>query len=128
MVFPGCPSDVADKLLGRHRGGVGFLSHLRSLRATMSQKSSLPQAASFVSQVLKRDTQCPQRRFSEQLTVCDRGAAKLPEAMVGEDACDARLTGIGTQKGLMHEMHSAQGEITDRPHAEMLFASGGSLA
>ena len=68
------------------------------------------------------------RRFSEQLTVCDRGAAKLPEAMVGEDACDARLTGIGTQKGLMHEMHSAQGEITDRPHAEMLFASGGSLA
>jgi hypothetical protein len=30
--------------------GAGFL------RATMSQKSSLPQAASFVSQVLKRDT------------------------------------------------------------------------
>ena len=34
----------------------GFLSHLRSLRATMSQKSSVPQAVSFVSQVLKRDT------------------------------------------------------------------------
>ena len=31
------------------------LSHLRFLRATMSQKSSVPQAASFVSQVLKRD-------------------------------------------------------------------------
>ena len=37
-----------------HRGGVGFLSHLRSLTATMSQKSSVPQPASFVSVVLKR--------------------------------------------------------------------------
>jgi hypothetical protein len=32
------------------------VAHLRSLRATMSQKSSVPQAISFVSQVLKRDT------------------------------------------------------------------------
>ena len=32
------------------------VAHLRSLRATMSQKSSVPQAVSFVSQVLKRDT------------------------------------------------------------------------
>ena len=31
------------------------VAHLRSLRATMSQKSSVPQAVSFVSQVLKRD-------------------------------------------------------------------------
>jgi len=45
ILLPGCPSDVADKLLGRHRGGVGFLSHLRSLGVTMSQKSSVPQAA-----------------------------------------------------------------------------------
>ena len=55
VVLPGCPPNVADKRLGRRRGGVGFLSHLRSLRATMSQKSSVPQAVSFVSQVLKRD-------------------------------------------------------------------------
>jgi hypothetical protein len=33
-----------------------------SLRATMSQKSSVPQAVSFVSQVLKRDT--PVRAFA----------------------------------------------------------------
>ena len=45
----------AAKRLGRRRGGVGFLSNLRSLRATMSQKSSVPQAVGFVSQVLKRD-------------------------------------------------------------------------
>jgi hypothetical protein len=55
VVLPGCPPDVADKRLGRRRCRVGFLSHLRSLRATMSQKSSVPQAISFVSQVLKRD-------------------------------------------------------------------------
>src|SRR6476469_7029588 len=59
VVLPGCPPDVADKRLGRRRGGVGFLSHLRSLRATMSQKSSVPQAISFVSQVLKRDIEKP---------------------------------------------------------------------
>jgi hypothetical protein len=45
--------DVADKRFGRRWNGVRFLSHLRSLRATMSQKSSVPQAISFVSRVLK---------------------------------------------------------------------------
>src|SRR4029077_5090146 len=55
ILLPGCPSDVADKLLGRHGGGVGFVSHLRSSGATMSQKSSVPQHASFVSWALKRD-------------------------------------------------------------------------
>src|SRR6185312_1712776 len=43
VVLPGCPPDVANKRLGRRRRGVGFLSHLRSARATMSQKSSDPQ-------------------------------------------------------------------------------------
>jgi hypothetical protein len=56
VVLPGCPPDVAHERLGRRRRGVGFLSHLRSLRATMSQKSSVPQAVSFVLQALKRDT------------------------------------------------------------------------
>lgn len=51
ILLAGCPSDVADKLLGRHGGGVGFLSH-RSLGVT---KSSVPQDASFVSWALKRD-------------------------------------------------------------------------
>src|SRR4029079_19146304 len=55
VVPPGCPPDVANKRLGRRRRGGGFLSHLRSVRATMSQKSSDPQAISFVSQPLKRD-------------------------------------------------------------------------
>ena len=37
------PADVLDDLLRRRFHRPGFLSHLRSLRATMSQKSSLPQ-------------------------------------------------------------------------------------
>src|SRR5262245_34417635 len=56
ILLPRRPADVADKLLGRTSGGNGFLSHLRSLAATMSQKSSVPQAAKFVSQALKRDS------------------------------------------------------------------------
>src|SRR5262249_11661216 len=56
ILLPRRPADVADKLLGRTSGGNGFLSHLRSLAATMSQKSSVPQATKFVSQALKRDT------------------------------------------------------------------------
>src|ERR1700745_1284840 len=56
MVLPSCSSDVADNAFRRHGRRLGFLSHLRSLAATMSQKSSLPQAASSVSQVLKRDS------------------------------------------------------------------------
>ena len=40
---------------GALRGLERQMSHLRSLGATMSQKSSVPQAASFVSVVLKRD-------------------------------------------------------------------------
>src|SRR5262249_47810798 len=59
MVLPSCASDVADNAFRRRGRGLGFLSHLRSLAATMSQKSSLPQAASSVSQVLKRDTISP---------------------------------------------------------------------
>src|SRR5262249_18727523 len=31
VVLSGCPPNVADKVLGRHRRRVGFLSHLRSL-------------------------------------------------------------------------------------------------
>src|SRR5262245_316266 len=56
MVLPSCASDVADNAFRRRGRGLGFLSHLRSLAATMSQKSSLPQATSSVSRVLKRDT------------------------------------------------------------------------
>ena len=61
--------------------------------------------------------------------VGDREAAKLPKAVIGEDACDARPTGIGIEKRLTYEMHSPQGEIADQPHAEMVFAGGpkGSL-
>jgi hypothetical protein len=62
------PADVADKLLGRTTGWIGFLSHLRPLAATMSQKSSVPQLDSFVSQVLKQnirpDARPPARRRS----------------------------------------------------------------
>jgi hypothetical protein len=57
ILLPRRPANVADKLLGRTSSGNGFLPHLRSLAATMSQKSSVPQAAKFVSQALKRDIQ-----------------------------------------------------------------------
>jgi hypothetical protein len=50
-LLPRRPADVADKLLGRTTAWIGFLSHL----PTMSQKSSVPQLDSFVSQVLKQD-------------------------------------------------------------------------
>ena len=74
--------------------------------------------------------QCLRRRFSEHRMVGDREAAKLPKAVISEDACDARPIGLGNEKRLTYEMPSPQGEITDRPHAEMVFARGpkGSLA
>ena len=61
--------------------------------------------------------------------VGDREAAKLPKAAIGEDACDARPTGIGIEKRLTYEMHSPQGEVAYRSHCQMFFASGakGSL-
>src|SRR5262249_29588240 len=61
ILLPRRPADVADKLLGRTSGGNGFLSHLRSLAATMSQKSSVPQATKFVSQALKQDRPLPSK-------------------------------------------------------------------
>ena len=56
VTLPRRPADALDDLFGRQVGGVGFLSHLRSLGATMSQKSSIPQAAKSVSRVLVSDS------------------------------------------------------------------------
>src|SRR5215468_1225479 len=78
ILLPRRPADVADKLLGRTSGGNGFLSHLRSLAATMSQKSSVPQAAKFVSQALKRDTR-DQHRMHTLLISSDKDS---------QQACD----------------------------------------
>src|SRR5665213_2233141 len=55
MAFAGCPTDVLHETLGRRFSVCGFLSHLHSLMVTMSQKSSLPQAAKSVSQALMSD-------------------------------------------------------------------------
>ena len=55
MTLAGCPPDVLHDPLGRGFTGHGFLSHLHSLMVTMSQKSSLPQAAKSVSQALTPD-------------------------------------------------------------------------
>src|SRR5262249_28265635 len=65
---------------GRTSGGNGFLSHLRSLAATMSQKSSVPQAAKFVSQALKRDSV---HEFSHRPAEC----LKVFCAAMGFDRC-----------------------------------------
>src|SRR5215471_8935132 len=78
ILLPRRPADVADKLLGRTSGGNGFLSHLRSLAATMSQKSSVPQAAKFVSQALKRDNQdskADQRRLASMKSSIGSGTS-----------------------------------------------------
>jgi len=42
VALAGCSTDAFDDLFGDQGVGVGFLTHLRSLAATMS-KSSLPQ-------------------------------------------------------------------------------------
>ena len=42
--------------------------------------------------------------------------------MLGNDPRDSCLGRISTEQRPPHEVHSAQGEITDWPHAEMLFA------
>jgi hypothetical protein len=52
MALAGCPADVLHNLLRRRFRVPGFLSHLHSLVVTMSQKSSVPQAAKSVSQAL----------------------------------------------------------------------------
>jgi hypothetical protein len=56
LALAGCPTDVLNDPLGRRFTGFGFLSHLHSLMVTMSQKSSLTQAAKSVSQVLMPDS------------------------------------------------------------------------
>src|SRR5580692_8044119 len=58
---------------------AGVELDLRSLRATMSQKSPVPQAVSFVSQVLKRDRM--------------RDAAHVPE--LEKDAASGSMDRVG---------------------------------
>jgi hypothetical protein len=55
MALAGCPRDILHDPLRRRYSLYGLLSHLHSLMVTMSQKSSLPQAAKSVSQVLMPD-------------------------------------------------------------------------
>ena len=56
MAFARCPADVLHDPLRRRFRVLGFLSHLHSLMVTMSQKSSIPQAAKSVSQALIPDS------------------------------------------------------------------------
>src|SRR6187402_2464134 len=62
MPFAGCTADVLHDSLRRRFRMHGFLSHLHSLVVTMSQKSSVPQAAKSVSQALMADSQSAPRR------------------------------------------------------------------
>src|SRR5210317_773747 len=52
MNLTGCAADVFDDLLGLGFLRHGFLAHLRSMKATMSQKPSVPQYAETVPRVL----------------------------------------------------------------------------
>src|SRR5579872_5193866 len=65
--------------------------------------------------------QCLRRRFAENRPVSDGKASKLPEAMVGDNTRDACFARVCTTKGATHEMHSPQGQIAYRPHAQMFF-------
>src|SRR3954462_3282427 len=56
MPFAGCTANVLHDPLRRRFRMQGFLSHLHSLMVTMSQESSVPQAAKSVSQALMPDT------------------------------------------------------------------------
>src|ERR1700745_2215960 len=44
--------------------------------------------------------------------------------MVRHDASDGRIRWISAQQCAAHETHSAQRQITDRSHAQVLLASG----
>src|SRR6266566_8953881 len=69
----------------------------------------------------------PQRTcwcLSEQRAVGHRKAPELPKAVASNNLRDCCLGWIRTQERPPHKVHSAQGEITDWPHAEMLFAGG----
>src|SRR3984893_13501761 len=64
------------------------------------------------------------RRLSEQHAVGDRKTPELPKAVVGDNLRDGCFGRIRSQERAPHEVHSAQGEIADWPHAEMLLAGG----
>ncbi len=55
MTFAGGPANILYEPLRWQFSVYGFLSHLHSLMVTMSQKSSVPQAAKSVSQALMPD-------------------------------------------------------------------------
>src|SRR6516225_3001662 len=79
ILLPRRPADVADKLLGRTSGGNGFLSHLRSLAATMSQKSSVPQATKAeAGQCLTCGSPLWGRRFNPSGAGCASPSAGAP--------------------------------------------------
>src|SRR5277367_2242549 len=92
MTLAGCPADVLHDPLRRRFRAYGFLSHLHSLMVTMSQKSSVPQAAKSVSQVLIPDSPSSSTGTAEArspkaavqavettwLFSTDRGVAALP--------------------------------------------------
>src|ERR1700741_5464685 len=73
---------------------------------------------------LRGAPQCLRWRFPEQRAIGDRKTAKLPKTMMGDNAGDGCLQGLRPQQGAMREVHAAQSEKTDRPHAKMLFAGG----
>jgi hypothetical protein len=64
MALARCPADVLHNPLRRRFSVYGFLSHLHSLMVTMSEKSSVPQAAKSVSQALMPDNSRPHDRAS----------------------------------------------------------------
>ena len=68
--------------------------------------------------------QCLRGRFAEQFPVGDRKTAKLPEAVIRDDAGDVCLFRIRGLESVPHKVHSAQGEKTNRAHTQMFLAGG----
>src|SRR5271154_4623777 len=81
-MIAGRPADVFHNPLGGQFLGLGFLSHLHSLMVTMSQKSSVPQAAISLSQALMSDT----------LFICQRARIVVAAAKSGSRVSERLLT------------------------------------
>src|SRR6516165_6824480 len=71
-----------------------------------------------------RTPQCLRGRFAEQCSVSHRKTAKLPEAVIRDDAGDVCLFRIRGLESMPHKVHSAQGEKPNRSHTQMFLAGG----
>lgn len=74
--------------------------------------------------VFRRPAQRLRRRLTEQVSIGDREAPELPKPEVRGQPGDGRRGCVRLQQCATDKVHSAQEEIADRTHSQMLFARG----